>query len=131
MKGNDGFVEVMSIYKTKSTLIGYLISLRYWLIRNEGARYMRFGLTVLAVVTSVGLSGCLGPAGKNSSPNMIQRSAVLSSNPKSITIEHSKWGKPIAFGTAEKHCAKYDKFAVYQSGSQQYGPDLISTWACE
>ena len=77
------------------------------------------------------LSGCFGPAGKNSSPNMIQRANILSASSKSITIEHSDWGKAIAFGMAEKHCGKMGKEAVYGGGSKQFGPDLISTWSCQ
>lgn len=77
------------------------------------------------------VAGCMGPANKNSTPNMIQRSSVLSANTKSITIEHSTWGKPIAFGTAEQHCAKYKKDAVYSGSSTQSGPDVISTWSCQ
>lgn len=86
---------------------------------------------IISILTLTLVSGCLGPAGKNSSPNMIQRANILSSGSKSITIEHSQWGKPIAFGIAEKHCGKMGKEAVYGGGSQQYGPDLISTWSCE
>jgi len=55
----------------------------------------------------------------------------LSAGKKSITIEHSQWGKPIAFGMAEKHCDNSGKEAVYQGASQQYGPDAISSWICE
>ena len=83
---------------------------------------------VLVLITT---AGCLGPAGKNGSPNMIQRANILSAGSKSITIEHSQWGKPIAFGMAEKHCSKMGKEAVYGGGSKQYGPDLISTWSCQ
>ena len=85
----------------------------------------------LGIVGLSFLTGCLGPAEKNSKPNAIQRATILSQGAKSITIEHSQWGKRIAFGMAEKHCSKINKETVYGGGSQQYGPDLISTWRCE
>lgn len=77
------------------------------------------------------MAGCLGPADRNASPNMIQRANILSSGSKSITIEHSQLGKPIAFRMAEAHCSNMGKEAVYGGGSRQYGPDLISTWSCQ
>ena len=92
---------------------------------------MKYKVLALGIVSLSLLAGCLGPAGKNSTPNAIQRAKILSQGARSITIEHSQWGKPIAFGMAEKHCSKINKEAVYGGGSQQYGPDLISTWRCE
>ena len=88
-------------------------------------------VVVLGIVSLSLLAGCLGPAAKNSKPNAIQRAKILSQGAKSITIEHSQWGKPIAFGMAEQHCSNIGKEAVYGGGSQQNGPDLISTWRCE
>ena len=90
---------------------------------------MKKPIVSMLILTVV--AGCLGPAGKSSSPNMIQRANILSSGSKSITIEHSQWGKPIAFGMAEKHCGQMGKEAVYGGGTKQSGPDLISTWSCE
>ena len=90
-------------------------------------------ITSLVAIVATSLSGCLafGPARPGQAPNAIQRSTVLSANDKSITIEHSKWGKPIAFDTAEKHCASKGLLAVYGGASKQFGPDVISTWTCE
>lgn len=62
--------------------------------------------------------------------NMFARAKVLSSNEISITISHSDWGKKAAFEFAAKHCAKFNRLAVYQGGSAQFGPDTTSTWAC-
>ena len=86
---------------------------------------------IISILMLTALGGCLGPASKNGTPNMIQRAQTLSSGSKSITIEHSTWGKPIAFGMAEKHCGRMGKEAIYGGGSKQYGPDLISTWSCQ
>lgn len=84
------------------------------------------------------LTICLGflaivadTANAETKPNAFQRAKVLSANALSITIEHSKWGKKIAFSQAAKHCESLNKVAVYQGSSQQYGPDVISTWRCE
>ena len=77
------------------------------------------------------LGACVGPADKTSEPNMIQRSSILSANNKAIVIEHSTWGKPIAFSAAEKHCSSIGKTAVYKSSHKQAGPDVISSWLCE
>ena len=90
---------------------------------------MKRFLIVLGLVLT--LPACVGPANKNDKPNGIQRASILSAGKKSITIEHSQWGKPIAFGMAEKHCDNSGKEAVYQGASQQYGPDAISSWICE
>jgi hypothetical protein len=77
------------------------------------------------------LSSCLGPASYNDSPNFLQRVDVLSKNEKSITIEHSDWGKKIAFRMAQEHADSLGKAAVYKGSSQQTGPDVISTWVLE
>ena len=86
---------------------------------------------MVAAVLSLASCFAMGPAQPGQAPNAIQRSSVLSANEKSITIEHSSWGKPIAFETAAKHCALYNLVSVYKGASQQYGPDVISTWTCE
>jgi hypothetical protein len=104
-------------------------------ISNLGEKLMKV-LSGAAIVIAGGilLSGCMssyGPARPGQAPNAIQRSTVLSSNEKSITIEHSTWGKPIAFETAEKHCGSMGFVAVYRGGTRQYGPDVVSTWTCE
>jgi hypothetical protein len=46
-------------------------------------------------------------------------------------VEHSKWGKKIAFRFADEHCESLNKVATYMGASTQYGPDVISTWRCE
>lgn len=74
---------------------------------------------------------CVGPANRDSSPNFLQRAEVLDKNSKSITIEHSDWGKKIAFRLAQEHASSLGKTAVYKGSSQQYGPDVISTWSLE
>ena len=79
----------------------------------------------------VTLNSCIGPAKPNAQPNPIQRAKILDKNELSITIEHSDWGKPIAFRLAREHCESLGKMAVYQSSSRQYGPDVISTWRCQ
>ena len=87
---------------------------------------------ILLIIILIFLNGCFfGPAKPGSKSNVIQRSKVLSKNEFSITIEHSTWGKTIAFETALKHCESYEKVAIYQGASRQYGPDIISTWACK
>ncbi|MDA8665453.1 hypothetical protein N9L52_05585 [Litoricolaceae bacterium] len=87
---------------------------------------------LLGMIGILVLSGCaIGPANYNDEPNKIQRAEILSKNPKGITIEHSTWGKKIAFRYADEHCQSLKKVAVYQSSSKQYGPDVISTWKCE
>jgi hypothetical protein len=76
-------------------------------------------------------SACVGPASHNDSPNFLQRAEILSKNNKSITIEHSSWGKKIAFRIAQEHAESLGMTAVYKGSSQQYGPDVISTWSLE
>jgi hypothetical protein len=90
---------------------------------------MKKYLTFAIVAT---LSGCaVGPADYKDKPNSIQRADVVSRNPKGITVEHSTWGKKIAFRFADEHCASVGKVATYLGSSTQYGPDVISTWRCE
>lgn len=84
-------------------------------------------LTFLSVV----LVGCAGPASRDAEPNSIQRAKVLSKNNFGITIEHSEWGKPIAFRLADEHCAAVKKAAIYRGGTMQIGPDMTSSWRCE
>jgi hypothetical protein len=65
------------------------------------------------------LSGCaFGPAGYNDEPNFIQRAEILSKNKYSITVDHSTWGKKIAFRFADQHCNSLGKTAVYVGSSQ-------------
>lgn len=75
------------------------------------------------------LAGCA--ASYESKPNAIQRADIISKNVKSITIEHSSWGKKIAFRLADEHCTELDKIAIYQGAPSQFGADVISTWVCE
>ena len=63
--------------------------------------------------------------------NSEKSASSASLNEFSISIEHSTWGKTIAFETAAKHCEDYGKVAIYQGASQQYSPDVISTWICK
>lgn len=85
-----------------------------------------------AVVAVVLLAGCAaGSADRNAQPNAIQRAKVLSQNANGIVIEHSEWGKPIAFRMADEHCATVQKVASYRGGTMQVGPDMTSTWRCE
>ena len=92
---------------------------------------MQKKITFLIPLLSFWLMGCLGPANRDSSPNFLQRAEVLDRNSKSITIEHSSWGKKIAFRMAQEHADSLGKVAVYKGSSQQYGPDVISTWVLE
>ena len=86
----------------------------------------------LLVGVAACLSGCaFGAANYNDNPNSIQRAEILSKNELGITIEHSSWGKKIAFRFADEHCNSMGKVAVYKGSSQQYGPDVISTWECK
>jgi hypothetical protein len=85
--------------------------------------YLVFSLMVLSLV------GCA--AGYNAQPNAIQRAEIIAKNVKGITIEHSDWGKKIAFRLADEHCQNLGKVATYQGSSQQFGPDVISTWVCQ
>ena len=91
---------------------------------------IRLTVILTALMT---LTACLpmGPARPGQQPNSIQRATVLSANDKSITIEHSDWGKPIAFEKADAHCSGLGLDAVYQGASQQFGADVISSWKCE
>ncbi len=77
------------------------------------------------------LTACVGAASYNDKPNSIQRADIISKNKLGITIEHSTWGKKIAFRFADEHCASLGKVAVYKGASKQFGPDVISTWKCE
>jgi hypothetical protein len=87
-------------------------------------------ITFLTLSTLL-LSGCVGPASRNAEPNGIQRANILSKNEFGITIEHSEWGKPIAFRLADEHCAVFKKAATYRGGVMQIGPDMTSSWRCE
>lgn len=86
---------------------------------------------ILTALAGVVLSGCLGPASRDAEPNAIQRAKVLSKNEFGITIEHSEWGKPIAFRLADEHCASFKRAAIYRGGVMQIGPDMTSSWRCE
>lgn len=78
------------------------------------------------------MGGCAaGPADYDDEPNSIQRVDTINKNNLGITIEHSNFGKKIAFRLADEHCATMGKLAVYQGASTQYGPDVISTWVCQ
>lgn len=83
----------------------------------------------LLLIIGMALVGCA--ADRGSQPNFIQRAKVLSQNEFGITIEHSEWGKPIAFRMADEHCAKVKRAAVYRGGVMQIGPDMTSVWRCE
>lgn len=85
-----------------------------------------------ALLAAVVLAGCAaGAADRNAQPNAIQRAKVLSQNTAGIVIEHSEWGKPIAFRLADEHCSTLQKVATYRGGVMQIGPDMTSTWRCE
>lgn len=84
--------------------------------------------TLILIAMVAVLAGC---AGRNAQPNLLQRANVLSQNSAGITIEHSQWGKPIAFRMADEHCAGMKKDAVYRGGNMQMGPDMVSSWRCE
>lgn len=88
-------------------------------------------LNLAAIVAACLLTGCAGPADRNGQPNKLQRAKVLSQNSAGIVIEHSEWGKPIAFRLADEHCAALSKVAIYRGGTMQIGPDMMSTWRCE
>lgn len=75
------------------------------------------------------LSGCA--SSRTSEPNLLQRAKVLSQNEYGITIEHSEWGKAIAFRLADDHCGAMKKASFYRGGTMQTGPDMMSTWRCE
>lgn len=87
--------------------------------------------TVSVLFATILSAGCAGPADRNAEPNAIQRSKILSQNAFGITIEHSEWGKPIAFRQADEHCATMKKAAIYRGGTMQLGPDMTSSWRCE
>ena len=88
-------------------------------------------LRIATMVTAFVLTSCVGPASYDDQPNSIQRADILSKNRLGITIEHSTWGKKIAFRIAEEYCSSLGKAAVYRGASSQTGPDVISTWKCE
>jgi len=52
-----------------------------------------FIIIILVLTTSCAFS----PANYNDEPNSIQRADIISKNNLGITIEHSTWGKKIAF----------------------------------
>ncbi|MDA9559371.1 hypothetical protein N9R59_00300 [Porticoccaceae bacterium] len=82
--------------------------------------------------TAIFLSGCVaGLADYDDEPTWIQRADIINKNNLGITIEHSSFGKKIAFRLSDEHCATMGKLAVYQGASTQYGPDVISTWVCQ
>ena len=84
------------------------------------------------ILVALLMQGCaIGPANYDDEPNRIQRVDVISKNKNGITIEHSTWGKKIAFRYADEHCTEQGKVATYLGASEQYGPDVISTWRCE
>jgi hypothetical protein len=88
-------------------------------------------ITIIAIASFI-LAGCaVGPASRDAQPNAIQRAKILSQNEYGITIEHSEWGKLIAFRMADDHCGNLKKSATYRGGTMQLGPDMISTWRCE
>lgn len=86
--------------------------------------------SVLLLLLVTALTGCYGPASYNDSPNGVQRAELVNKNALGITVEHSTWGKKIAFRFADEHCASLGKLAVYQGASLQFGYDVISTWTC-
>lgn len=78
------------------------------------------------------MAGCaVGPADRNAEPNNLQRAKILSQNTQGISVEHSEWGKPIAFRMADDHCASMKKVAIYRGAVQGIGPDMTSTWRCD
>lgn len=87
--------------------------------------------SIIALQSMLIVSGCVGTADYNDEPNGVQRADIVSKNSKGITVEHSKWGKKIAFRFADEHCESLNKVATYMGASTQYGPDVISTWRCE
>lgn len=90
---------------------------------------MRLPLFSIAAILVAGCAA--GPADRNGEPNRIQRAKILSQNDLGISIEHSEWGKPIAFRMADEHCTKMKKQAVYRGGVLGIGYDMTSTWRCE
>ncbi|WP_424193211.1 hypothetical protein ACMYR3_16475 [Ampullimonas aquatilis] len=86
---------------------------------------------IFLALSSLLLNGCVGPASRDAEPNGIQRAKILSKNEFSITIEHSEWGKPIAFRLADEHCAVFKRAAIYRGGVMQTGTDMTSSWRCE
>jgi hypothetical protein len=80
-------------------------------------------------ITLITLTAC-GAASRDSEPNALQRATILSKNKAGITIEHSTWGKPIAFRYADEHCESHGKLAIYRGATGQTGPDIISSWQC-
>jgi hypothetical protein len=86
------------------------------------------------LIFAFGFASLLFFAGCQSIPNegnFIDRCYILDKNEKSITIEHSKRGKGIAFQKAREWAESFNKTAVYKGSSLQYGPDVISTWGLE
>lgn len=63
--------------------------------------------------------------------NPLARAKIISQNPLSITIQHSKWGQDTAFKWAEAHCAANNRAAVYVGGGAPVGTGITSTWRCE
>jgi hypothetical protein len=92
----------------------------------DGVRHVRLAALVCAVFAQA----CVSPASRDSEPNALQRANVLSKNQYGITIQHSEWGRPIAFRIADEHCASLRKAAVYLGSTHGYGPDQTSTWEC-
>ena len=116
--------------ETKSLSVGQIFcQFTHSEVRSEvkSNRFPRTAMIMLAVNIS---AGC-GSASYNDNPNFIQRADIISKNANGITVEHSTWGKKIAFRYADEHCGSMGKVATYLGASQQYGPDVISTWRCE
>ncbi|WKV91422.1 hypothetical protein [Halomonas sp. HAL1] len=97
-------------------------------INIQKCRYLRILFYSFMFV----IGGCaIGPADYDDEPNGTQRAEIISKNENGITVEHSTWGKKIAFRFTDEHCASMVKVATYNGASTQYGPDVISTWRCE
>ena len=73
--------------------------------------------SALLLMFAMALTGCYGPASYNDSPNGVQRAELVNKNALGITVEHSTWGKKIAFRFADEHCASLGKLVVYQGAS--------------
>lgn len=85
----------------------------------------------LILAAALALSACAsGPTPDGPKANPLARAKILSANEKSIAIEHSNWGKSIAFRWAADHCAKFGKAAV-PIGATQELVNTVSTWRCE
>lgn len=89
-------------------------------------------LPIRASIFALLATGCAsGPTPDAPRSNFLARAKIMAANERSISIEHSDWGRGTAFAWAAEHCVKGGLTAVHVSSSPGYGANTLSTWRCE